>query len=49
MTDRQSQVAEWMAAHGGSIRQCSDCLGVTYKSVQHAWDRIRRKFGSQAA
>jgi DNA-binding CsgD family transcriptional regulator len=49
MIDRQSQVAEWMSRYGGSVGECAQSLGATYKSVQHAWDRIKRRLGAQAA
>jgi len=49
MIDRQSQSAEWMARNGGTMAECAHALNLSYKSVQHAWDRIRKRLGAQAA
>lgn len=46
---RMDEVADWMAAHGGSIADCARSLDIHYDAARAAWNRIRQKLGEQAA
>lgn len=46
---RMDEVADWMAAYGGSIADCARSLNVSYLTAKCAWDRVRRNLGPQAA
>jgi valyl-tRNA synthetase len=45
---RMNELSEWMAEHGGRIRDAAKALGWSADSTKHVWQRVRRRMGPQA-
>ena len=45
---RMVALADWMAEHGGGIRDAAKALGWPYDNTKKVWTRICKRLGAQA-